>query len=354
MKSTSSVKYIKNFAQRALLVAPILLLPSCAPIDWVKDKLGMDKTPSAQQSPATQDEKNKQVAQADSNNVLMSMNGKAVITQQALDADFDQIVKENPQLQQMLQFVSKDEIKNNLLKAQVDQAVIRRYIEEKSLDKAAEYQEKLALMIRSIKDALNAQTFMEQVKTDKVTDADAKKFYDEQKDKMRELQISAGGIHAAGVMFEKEADAKAFMTKLNEAKGDINKAGQDGKLNVRDFKLVNDQTVAIDQALKNSITKMSKFPATELVKVNDKSYWVVRATSKEDRKYQPFEGQIKDGIKQLVESNKKKEVYEKELASLKDRYQVTVNQIKSSEAPATNITAEGDLEEKAVETTQSA
>ena len=160
-----------------------------------------------------------------------------------------------------------------------------------------------------------------------VADAELQEFYDKNKDTMPDLLISRGGTKAVGVSFDKEDDAKAFLAKVNAAKGDVKKAADDAKLskNYRDFKLVNKQSVGIDAVLRDKVVELKKVPATELVKAGDKSIWVVRATEKEEVKYRPFD-QVKAGLEQYVAREKRMEAFEKEISRLKQDYNVVVNE----------------------------
>jgi hypothetical protein len=71
------------------------------------------------------------------------------------------------------------------------------------------------------------------------------------------------------------------------------------------------------------------------------AFWVVSATAKEDSKYRPFE-QVKDGIKQELEKNKRGEMFEKEVAKLKEQYNVVINEdyFKGSEAEQAGMSEE--------------
>jgi hypothetical protein len=134
---------------------------------------------------------------------------------------------------------------------------------------------------------------------------------------MPDLLISRGGIKAVGVSFDKMAAAQDFLAKAKASK-DITKAAQAAQLskNVQDFKMVNDQSVGIDSALRDKILEIKKVPAVELIKLSDNKIWVVSATEKEEAKYRPFE-QIKSGLEQLVKREKSNEVFEQELNKLK-------------------------------------
>jgi hypothetical protein len=158
-----------------------------------------------------------------------------------------------------------------------------------------------------------------------VSDADVVKFYEENKESMPELLISRGGVKAAGVQFDKEVDAKAFATK---AKGKdiatVAKAEKIANDRVRDFNFVNDQSVGVNPAVRSKVVSLKKFPATEVVKGDEKTWWVVNATESQEAKYRPFE-QVQAGLKQYVEKERRMAMFDKEIGTLKDKYAVKIN-----------------------------
>jgi hypothetical protein len=136
--------------------------------------------------------------------------------------------------------------------------------------------------------------------------------------------ISRGGVQASGVSFDKEASAKAFFDKAKGVK-DFAKVAKEAGLSdkVRDFKLVNAQSVGIDPVLRNKIVAATKFPSVEMLKAGEQ-YWVLQVTSKEEAKYRPFE-QVKAEIEREVEKQKRMEVFEQHINKLKTEYKVVEN-----------------------------
>ncbi len=298
------------------LLVLIACLPGCMP-DWLKEKLGMECQPSqmvqkAAQRPSMVD---------DGSPILVSMNGKSIITEKSLDHEFNQLLEESPQLRQVLPLMP--DAKKNFLQGMISTEVVDRWIEERGIDKTAGYQKELQRMTRSVERMLNTKFFTKEHPV-KISEREAKKFYEENKDKIPELLISRGGVQTVGVSFEKEAAAKKF---LAAARGDVAKTAeaQGLKAKVRDFNLVNAQSVGINPAIRNRIVALKSFPATEVMKENDKTFWVIQATSREDAKYRSFE-QVKNGIIQLVENQQQRQKIEEEINRLKKQYKVVVNE----------------------------
>jgi hypothetical protein len=296
-----------------ILALPLLFLPACAPWDWVKSKLGKkDQLTSV----GTGDD-----ALADEGEVLVSMNGKSIISNKSLDRDFEQLLEENPQLKSVLPLMP--DAKSNFLQGMVSQAVVDRYAEENNFESNVAYQEDCKRMMRSVKRMLNTKYF-DMAHPVAVADADVEKFYNDNKDMMPELVMSRGGVKAMGISFPTEAEARSFMAK---AKGkDMAKVAKEMGMSakVRDFKMVNAQSMGVDTRVKNRIAAISAVPAMEMVQGEDKAFWVVSATEKQNATYRPLE-QVRAGLKQYMEKERRMAIRDTEINKLKDQYKVSVN-----------------------------
>ena len=144
---------------------------------------------------------------------------------------------------------------------------------------------------------------------------------------MPEAVVSRGGVNATGVSFTKEADAKAFLEKAKGKGATLDKVAKENNLGdkYRDFKLVNAMSIGVDPVLRDKIVALKKFPALELVKVNDNTYWVVYAASKEEQKYRSFE-EVKPVIEQRLTGQKQEKAMEKAMEQLKKDYNVVINE----------------------------
>jgi hypothetical protein len=108
--------------------------------------------------------------------------------------------------------------------------------------------------------------------------------------------------------------------------GGFKKVAQDDGLNakIKDFKLVNNQSVGVDEQLRDKIAAIKTVPSIEVFDVNG-MFWVVNATSQEDPKYVQYE-QIKDRIKEQLEQQKRVEAFTKDVDKLKGEYSVEINE----------------------------
>lgn len=300
----------------ALLLAPVVLLSGCG---W----FGSKKAVVADQAGGTS---------------VVSFDGKSVITLETLEKDFEMLLDENPQLRQIL--VMMPDAKMNFLRGMTSQAVVDEYIERKGVSDTAEYKKKMDDKMRNVKRMLNIEYFGKDFPA-QVSDADAKKFYEDNKDKMPDLMISRGGVKAAGVSFSSEAKAKEFLKKVEPKNADLSKMAQAENFEVRDFKVVNAQSVGIPAQVRDAIVDM-KVPSAMVVKA-DNHFWVVKATAKEDAQYHPYEN-VKEGIKQYLEKDAQMKRFEQEIERLKKEYNVVINEeLVSPAAAAPGVMTEEDL-----------
>ena len=309
MKIQSSSKY-KKLSLFALL--SLGLLPGC---DW----FGGKKT--------AQEASSGPIAADDTSTVIVTIDGKPVITEKRLQQVIDELVEAQPQYKVMLQMMDRKQLEQNIVDGLIKQEVIDHHVLTNNLDKTDEYQAKMDRVLKLAKQMVNAEQFTKNIKVG-INDSEVKEFYEKNKDVMPQLLISRGGIHAVAVEFDKEADAQAFLAKVKAEFGnDLKKASDKlGKAaQFKDFKSINAQSVGIDPVLRAKITAYTKFPTLELVKISKDKVWVVKATEKEEAKYRPLE-QIKDDLKAFLEKEKLQERINEEIEKLQKSYTVQINE----------------------------
>ena len=318
-------KCVMKNGKLLVVCGTLLLLPSCT--QWVKDLMGCNKNESCSMQHSVAGNSSAGSCHASNDplvkqgEVLATMDGKPVLSTVSFEREFNQILEENPQLKAILPHVPGAKVE--LLNGLVNRFIIDEYVSRNNIDQTAAYQEELDRAICSQKQLLNAKYFG-QMYTAQATDAEAQDFYNKNKDTQAEFLLSRGGTQAAGVSFEKEDAAKAFLAKAQTQGFDA--AAQEANLSdkVRDFKLVHSESLGIDAAVKNTIVGFKKVPAIEIVTGKDEGFWVVNATKKEERKYRAF-SEVKDAIKQYVEKTKSLKLIEEEIGKLKTEYNVVVN-----------------------------
>lgn len=311
-------------------LALVLLLSGC---DWWSSK----KEGAAPTSGVTKEAGSGDV-------VLATMGGKPILTMKQFEERFEQILNAQPQWRAMLPYVPN--LKLDVANSLVSQDIINKFVEESGINKQDEYIKDLELARTQAQNIVNVKHFRAAA-TKQVSDEEVRKYYDEHKAEHQELLASQGGVPVAGVSFEKESDAKAFAGKVS-GKGieDLKKAAEAAKLGAkfRDFKFVNAQSFSIDQALRDKVLALKK-PGVEVIKVNDKTFWVVSVGPKKEPEYHPFE-QVKEGLAKFLANKAMDETMTAKLEELKKKYDVTINEDlltpKQEEKPAEVKTASNE------------
>lgn len=269
----------------------------------------------------------KPVAQEVTGTPLVTMNGKTLISVESLKTEKEKIFAANPQLQKLSAYMGEKELERNLLQGLTAQHVMKEYIQKNRIDQTQEYQSELNAALQDVERMINTKFFTQKLNT-QVSDSDIKKFYEENKSMIPNAIISRGGIMTKEVTVDTEAEAKNLLEKVRTKKFALEQAAKEigiAENKIRDLKLVNDQSVGIDNNLKTSILKTTIFPEANMVKTTDNKYSVFVVTAKEDAKYQPINDQIKNDIKAYLEREKQAEVMDKEIEALKASYGIIVN-----------------------------
>jgi hypothetical protein len=309
------------------VIVTLALLPGC----WITDMFQS----KAKEGVMQREESAAVPAVAMTGDIIVTMNGKPIITSTILEAEKENIFKSNPQIKAAIAFMDPKVLDRNLIEGLVSQAVVDKFIEDAQLNKSSEYKAELKDAYKAIERMLNAKYFSQKFKVS-VSDSELKNFYEENKDKIPGLLVSQGGIAATGIQFDTDAAAKAFMAKVSSPTlVNFKNAAQESGLTakIKDFKVVSNQSIGMEPALRDKIVAIKTAPSIQLISA-DKAHWVVFAASKEDAKYRPFE-QVKDGIMQELEKNKRGELFEKEINRLKKEYSVIINEdyFKGAEMP---------------------
>jgi len=307
------------------VIVTLSFLPGCALLDMFKGNSSQAVTESSSfgqaQVPMTGE-------------VLVTIKGMPAITTDTLMVEKEKFLKANPQIKQALGFMDPKAFDRNLLEGLIGQKIADEYVTSQKINQTAAYKTELKDLCESMERMLNAKYFSEK-KTVSVSDSEVRAFYDANKDKLRGVMTSPGGVMATGIEFADGAAARAFVSRAKAAPGGFKKTAQDDGLNakIKDFKLVNPQSIGIDELLRDKVTGIKTVPSVELFEVNGK-FWVVNATAKEEPKFIPYE-QIKDKLQQELEQNKRVELFEKEINELRKEYAVEVNEdyFKGAEMP---------------------
>ena len=320
-----------NKLKRASVVSAglLLLLPGCAIVDTIKEKVGaatksVEKAvPGDSQAPLT-------------GNVLLTIDGKPAISVDSFEAYFYQFLQNQPKnLKKLLPMMP--DAKQNVFAAMANEEIILAWARKHHVQDQPEYKAELKQVVSMVEKRL-ANKFFEQEHKPKVSEGDAKKFYNENKETMPGLYRVRKGVAADGVHFDKEDAAKAFLDVVKKAAGSFDAEARKVGKTVKDFKMVTDMSMDVDNILKKRILDMSKIPSVELVKLNNKSIWVVKAKADQKAQFVPFEDVAED-IEEFLEREKMGKVYNEVLPKLRAEYNVVENKEffdKGKPAPVVN------------------
>lgn len=236
----------------------------------------------------------------DTSVVLLKINGVPKITVDSLEADINEICAMDQQLKLMMMF-NPEETRERVFQEKKRMAVIEEWALSNGIRNEQDYKQKKAKIMKHVDMQLDFEQFLNKHQVE-VSDEDVLKYYNENKNQDPRILISQAGVKSVGVEFTEHDTASKFYDKLKIAGAEsIDKLAKDQKMFVRNFGNVNEASYA-DQAIKDAVAKISKFPAILLVKNQDKSkFWVVVAQSQEELKYHEFE-KIKENLKQALAS----------------------------------------------------
>lgn len=254
--------------------------------------------------------------------------GSAAVTEAELNELYEQVKKNDSRLANLDDSVA-GMVKQQIFGGLLQQKIMSKYVKENKIDQSPEYKAKREQALKNIEKnidyALAAEYFL---KSDDsaVTEQEVKDAYEKLKDQF--FANVMGGVKAAGVRFEKEADAQAFLSKVGSKVAEFEKqAKADAKIakNFQDFKYVNVKSVNMDPELKGKILTIAKTPSVTVVKINDNAFWVVAATDKKASQYMKYED-VKGQCEEFVKQQKGQETGQKRFAEMKEKFGLNVKE----------------------------
>jgi len=250
--------------------------------------------------------------------------GTPMLTEKEFNEVLEMAMKEQPELQGLAE-AFMPMLKRQLFNTLIQHKIIEKWVKNKGLDKSADYKNKIEQLIKAITQKVNVEFFARQFEYT-LTDKDLRNYFNENKDRV--ALITKGGVKAVGVKFDKEADAEAFLKKAQANVADFVKlieADEKLKKNMEDFFYVNDDSRQLAKKLRDAILAMNKFPMVGIVKVDDKTFWVVNATEKKDTQYRTFD-EMKEQLENMVKQTKQGEALMGKLQELQKEYGVKIKE----------------------------
>lgn len=253
----------------------------------------------------------------DGSEALVTVGGKTKLTVKSFEALLDSLAAENEQFKMMIQFMP--DIKEQVFNAKKNAIVHSEWAKNEGVADSDEFKKKYKMICDGVKDQLNHEFFTKNHKVE-VSDADAKKFYDDNKDKDQRLVKSPAGTKAESVTFASKDAADAFKAKVTSANFDAEAKAEN--LTVKDLGLVTDSSFQIGSDAKKAI--LDAKAGTVLVAKDDKDYLVINVTAKAAAEYHEFD-KVKDGLKQMLQGQKTEEAAQKATEDYSKKIDLTAN-----------------------------
>jgi peptidyl-prolyl cis-trans isomerase C len=297
----------------SLLSVSLLVLSGC---DWNPFKKGTSKADAAT------------TTEAGDSAVLCSINGKPVIKETDFMNNLNQMIQANQYFRGATAESLPKELQRKFFEQLVTQALIEAHANENDIEKHPAFIKAYQEADKQLKSALKVQVVEKEIYDGiTVSDEEINKHFAENKDRFVKVP---GGTLAAGVRFETEAAADAFLTK---ARNDIAnfetlaKAAGDGKF--RDFGRVSKESRGmqfeiVPAPIKDAVLAAPKAPHVEKVKAG-KEFWVIKSWDKKNTEL--FElTEVKPHIEGMLKSNKFKDVLDARLKDIRSKMNVSVNE----------------------------
>lgn len=262
------------------------------------------------------------LAHADSSQVLFSIDGKPVITQQKFEGHLQKIIASNPQVQGIIDSVPA--MKYNIFSGMASQELLKTWAEKTELTKKPEYQQERALMAELIEYELARKYFHEDVaKGITISATDVQKYYDAHKDAIPDLLEKQGGVKAVAIAFDNQVKADQFVKQEN-IKAHFQAKAKEQNLAVKDLGLVNNFSVGVDKQIKLELAKVQAAPKIIKIKGDDGKFWVCLAQEKQAPVYRPL-AQVQGGIENALKQERMQIVFGQKLEALKIAFKAEEN-----------------------------
>ncbi len=266
--------------------------------------------------------------------ILLSIDGKPVIYESDYETFYNDFLNMRQDLQSYLAInpAVKDEIRKGIFEELVYQNIFTEWVKRNKKDQDADYKKNRDKAYEMIDRKLAIEAFQQDVMKNAanlVSDEEAEKYYNENKDKsgyfkQQPFVVSAGGVESEGVSFDSEKSAKDFMAKAKAAAANFANLARDIKKSVADFGAVSAQSQDVDSNVKKDILSARDITGVILSKGADKKFWVIRIKGKRDTEFAPF-AQVKEAVKEVVQQSKLPEIFKAKIDEVKNNLKVVEN-----------------------------
>lgn len=256
-----------------------------------------------------------------SEEVLISRNGKPLLTVAEFQKTLKDATEADQQMQLMAQFMPDFEMQF-FKQSELRKRVLDLWASENKIAEEKEYKEQEDRAKEALRTILNQQMFVKK-NVGKVSQEDVAKYYEEHK-KDPNFLINPDGVEAKAVTFTSEQAAQDFEQSVRQHKNDLEAAAKNVKKSVDNLGVVS-QMSAVDPKVKARVLAVKKFPTIVVVKVNDKDVWVVKATKHVTAKYRPLDERVKKMIEEMLMGSKIEETFAQKIEEFQKQYGLEVN-----------------------------
>ena len=260
--------------------------------------------------------------------VLCSINGKPVIKEADFINNLNQMIQANQYFRGATAESLPKELQRKFFEQLVTQALIEAHANDNGIEKHPAFIKAYQEADKQLKSALKVQVVEKEIYDGiSVSDDEINKHFNENKERFVKVP---GGTLAAGIRFETEAAADAFLVKARTDVANFEtlaKADKDGKF--RDFGRVSKESRGmqfeiVPAPIKDAVLAAPKAPHVEKVKAG-KEFWVVKSWDKKNTEL--FElAEVKPHIEGMLKSNKFKDVLDARLKDIRSKLNVSVNE----------------------------
>ena len=254
-------------------------------------------------------------------NVLIKIDGKVVLTTKEYESLLKIIVASNEQLAIIIDNMPNAE-EEYIFNSLVMTKLMKAWLTKNGFDKTEEFIQEQKQAYESI-DAQLAWKYYDKTHLVNVSDKEVQEFYSENKASMPTLVISPGGVLSHFARFENKEDAEAFYAVVKTVSKEKFKKEAEARY-VKIQEAVINPSSQHSQSVKEFAKRVKKTPHVEIVKVSDKSYWVVQALEKEEAEYRPLNS-VKESLIDMIAKNKKEQALDQNMAELKKEMNVLEN-----------------------------
>lgn len=255
--------------------------------------------------------------------LLLSIDGKPVLYAQDFEDQKQMLQQSNQQLNMILQMMP-DAAYTMLFKSIEAGLLIKEWAIRAGIEDKEDFAKRRRLAHEQIDLNLYMQEFMEAHPIE-VSDHEALNFYKEKRDQIQGLVTSPASVEVVYVACKTKAQAEDFASKARDGSEKHMKiAAKDMNLKLESMTISPDS--ACDNTLKQTVLVATKFPAKEIVKINDNVFYVVGLLKKNEAQYHSFDNpQVKEFIKKSCKDAKREAELALEIEKLRSKYNAVEN-----------------------------